>query len=73
MPGFSTCLIILDIWHGFEYASGIKYAEVLNMLRYNYNNIISIVINIAILEFLSARFVHPGTLPLTILFFVNTS
>ena len=28
------CLIILDIWQGFEYASGIKYAKVLNMLRY---------------------------------------
>ena len=73
MSGFLTCLIILNIWHGFEYASGIKYAEVLNTLQYNYKNIISIVINIAILEFLSARFVHPGPLPLTILSFVNTS
>ena len=31
MPGFSTCLM-LDIWHGFEYASGIKCARVLSML-----------------------------------------
>ena len=44
---------------GFEYASGIKYARVLNMLRYSYN-IIVVVTNIIILEFWSARFAHPG-------------
>ena len=58
MPGFSICLIILDIWQGFQYASGIRYASVLNMLRYSYNNII-IVTNVIIIEFLSTRFVHP--------------
>ena len=52
MSGFSTCLIILDIWHGFEYASVIKYAAVLNMLWYSYN--IITVSNIVMLEFLSA-------------------
>ena len=31
---------MLDIWHGFEYVLGIKYAGVLNKLRYVYNNII---------------------------------
>ena len=31
------------------------------MPRYSYNNII-IVTNVIILEFLSARFVHPGSL-----------
>ena len=43
---------------GFKYASDIKYARVLNMLQYSYNNIIIIVTNVIILEFLSARFVH---------------
>ena len=32
-PGY-----ILDIWQSFKYASGIKYARVLNMLRYSYNS-----------------------------------
>ena len=57
MPKFSISLIILDIWQGFEYASDI------NMPRYSYNNIIIIVTKI---EFLSARFVHPGALQLSI-------
>ena len=42
------------------------------MLRYGYNNII-IVTCIIILEFLSAPFVHPSALQLTILSFFNTS
>ena len=63
-------LIIFDIWHEFEHASGIKYARVLKMLQYNYNNIILIaVINVIILEFLSARFVHSGTPQCAILSF----
>ena len=33
------------------------------MPRYSYNNIIIIVTNVFILEFLSAQFVHPGALP----------
>ena len=49
--GFSICLIILDIWQGFEYVAGIKYVMVLIMLQYNYNNIIIIVTNIIMLEF----------------------
>ena len=53
MPGFSICLIILEIWQGFEYVSGITYYGILNMLQYSYNNII-IVTNIVILEFVSA-------------------
>ena len=56
----------LDIWQSFEYASGIKCARVLNMTRYSYNNIIIIVINVTILEFLSDRFVSPGFPQLTI-------
>ena len=32
------------------------------MPQYRYNNIIIIVTNVIILEFLSARFVHPGAL-----------
>ena len=32
----------------------------LNMPQYSYNTVIIIVTNIIILEFLSARFVHPG-------------
>ena len=43
------------------------YARVLNMSLYSYNNII-IVTKVAILQFLSARFVHPGAL-LTFYFF----
>ena len=70
MSGFSICLIILDIWHGFEYASDIKYARVLNILQYTYNKIIIIVTNIVILEFLSAWFVR---MQLTILISFNTS
>ena len=37
------------------------YARVLNMPQYSYNNII-IVTNVIMLEFLSARFTHPGAL-----------
>ena len=51
-----------------RYASGIKCARVLNMLLYSYNNII-IVINVIILEFLSAQFVYLGAPQLTILSF----
>ena len=32
------------------------------MPRYSYNNIVIIVTTVIILEFLSARFVHPGAL-----------
>ena len=39
------------------------YARVLNMPRYSYNNIV-IVTNVIMLEFLYARFVHPGFLSL---------
>ena len=35
--------------------------------RYSYNDIIIIITNVIILEFLSARFVHPGAPELTIL------
>ena len=43
----------------------------LNMLPHSYNNIIIVVV--IILEFLSARLVHPDPTQLTILSFVNTS
>ena len=42
------------------------------ILLYSYINII-IVTNVIILEFLSARFVHPGVPKLTILSHFNTS
>ena len=42
-------LIILGIWKGFEYASDIKRARVLNTSRYSYNSIIAT--NLIILEF----------------------
>ena len=45
MSGFSMCLIILDIWQGFEYASGIKYAKVLNMLQYSSYSSITVVVS----------------------------
>ena len=62
------CPIILDIWQDFEYALGSQYARILHMPQYSYNNIIIIVTNVIILEFLSARFVHPGTLQLNTFF-----
>ena len=70
MPGFSICIIILDIWQGFDYVSGIEYARVLNTPRYSYNDIIIVTV---MSEFLSARFVQPGAPQLTILSFYNTS
>ena len=73
MPMFSVCFIILDIWQNFDYAPGIKYARVLSMLRYSYNNVIIIVTNVIMLEFFSARFVRLGPSQLTILSFFNTS
>ena len=42
--------------------------RVLNMTRYNYNNIVT---NVTIVEFLSARIVHPGPPQLTILYFLT--
>ena len=56
IPTFSICLIILDIWQGFKYASCIKYERVLNIPQHSYN--IIIVTNVVILGFLSARFVY---------------
>ena len=73
LPGFSLCLIILDIWQSFEHISDIKYAMVFNIQHFSYNNIIIVVTNVIILELLSARFVHPGYLQLNILSFFNTS
>ena len=54
------------IWQGFEYASSIKCARVLNMLWYGHNNIVCVASAI-ILDFLPAEFVHPGTPQLNIL------
>ena len=41
--------------------SGFEYTTVLNMPRYGYNNVIIIVTNVIILEFLSAVFVYLDT------------
>ena len=60
MSRFSICLTILDIWQGFQYAAGIKYARVLKNLPSSYNNIINGAINVIMLEFLYAWFVDPG-------------
>ena len=75
MPGSQyASLFYISDWQDFEYASSIKYVRVLSMLWFSYNNIIIIVTNIRItLEFLSARFVHPGAPQLTISSFSNTS
>ena len=64
MPRFSKCLIELDISQHFEYASGIKYDRVLNMMRSSYNDMIILVINVIMLE-------NPGGPQLTILSFIN--
>ena len=71
MPWFPLYLNILDIWQGCDYVLGIKYAKVLNMLWYSScSNIIIIVTNVIIVEFLSALFVDPGCPQLTILSFL---
>ena len=69
MSRFSICLTILDIWQGFQYAAGIKYARVLKNLPSSYNNIINGAINVIMLEFLYAWFVDPGAPQPTILYF----
>ena len=46
---------------------------VLIMVQYNYNNIIIIVTNIIMLEFLSVHFAHPGALQQTIFSFFSIS
>ena len=69
MSRFSICLTILDIWQGFQYAAGIKYARVLKNLPSSYNIIINGAINIIMLEFLYAWFVDPGAPQPTILYF----
>ena len=61
MPEFSICLIIIDLWQGFEYASDIKYT-ILNVI---------IIVTDVILEFLYARFVQ--LTQLTFLSFFNIS
>ena len=49
----------------------IECAKVVNMLRYSHNNIIIIIAtNVIILQFFSARFVHPGA-PQLFLFFLT--
>ena len=71
MQAFSMCLIILDIWQGFEYASSIKYSVVLNIPQCSYNNIINVATDVIMLEFSPTRFVYPGVLLLLILYFLN--
>ena len=68
IPSFLIFFIILDVWQGFEYVSDIKYARVLIMQRYSYNNLV-IVTNDIIWEFLFYQFVRPSTPHLTILSF----
>ena len=55
---------------GFWVASDLEYTRVLNMLQYSYNNMIIIITNVIILDFLFYRFVHPGARQLTILYFL---
>ena len=43
IKGFLIRPIILDTWQGFEYASDIKCAMVLNMARYIYSDIIIVM------------------------------
>ena len=52
--------ILLNV-HEHDRTNWFDYASVLNMLRYNYSNS-TIVVKVIILQFLSAGFVHPGTL-----------
>ena len=43
------------------------------MPQYNYNNIVILVTNVIMLEFLSAHFIHPVALHLTIFSFCGMS
>ena len=54
--------ILLNILqYAWQCVNELFYARILNMLRHSYDNIIIIIVtNVIILEFLSARFVHPG-------------
>ena len=70
MSESSICLIISDIWKGFQCASAIKYVRFHNILRYIYNNIV-FETNVIILEFMSARYVHTGAPQLTIFSFLT--
>ena len=69
MSESSICLIISDIWKGFQCASAIKYVRFHNILRYIYNNIV--FETVIILEFMSARYVHTGAPQLTIFSFLT--
>ena len=64
-------LMILDIWQGLEYTSDIKYFSILNMPWYSYNNLITIVTNVIILELFSVWFVPLGAAQLSILSFLT--
>ena len=59
MPQYA--LMFLDVPEN-AWTNCSDYARVLNMPQYSYNNIVIIVANVIILEFLSARFVHRGVL-----------
>ena len=48
--------------YAWKYLNKLFNIRGLNMLQYIHNNIIIIVNNVILLEFLSAVFVHPGTL-----------
>ena len=61
----SICLKMAEYcWNVPEYAcrNCSDYARIHSMLQYSYNNIIIIVTNVIILEFLSTWFENPGTL-----------
>ena len=45
------------------------FARILSIPQYSYNNIITIVTNVVMLEFLSARFIHPGAANISSFFF----
>ena len=53
--------ILMDVFEN-AWINCCDYVMVLNMPWYSYINIIIIVTNVVILEFLSAGFVHPGAL-----------
>ena len=53
--------ILLNIFE-FVWLNISEHSGVLNMRRYSYNNIIIIVANIIVLDFLSAWFIYPVAL-----------
>ena len=57
-----SCILLNVPEYAWKCMNKLFYVRAINMPQYGYYNTIIIVMNVIILEFLSARFVHPGAL-----------